>query len=54
MVVVKDITCFSHCEHHMALMYDIVSVLGIYPKGQVIGLSKIPRIVEIRCGKRQL
>lgn len=54
MVVVKDITCFSHCEHHMALMYDMSVSVGYIPKGQVIGLSKIPRIAEMCCKRLQL
>lgn len=54
MVVVKDITCFSHCEHHMALMYDMSISVGYIPKGQVIGLSKIPRIAEMCCKRLQL
>ena len=33
MVVSKDITCFSHCEHHMALMYDMSISIGYIPRG---------------------
>ena len=51
MVVVKDITCFSHCEHHMALMYDMKATVAYIPKGRVIGLSKIARICDA-VGKR--
>ena len=47
-------TCFSHCEHHMALMYDMSISIGYIPKGRVIGLSKIPRIAEMCCKRLQL
>lgn len=56
-LVVKEIKdVFSHCEHHLALMYNMKVVVAYIPKKvkdgyQVIGLSKIPRIVEM-CSKR--
>lgn len=52
---VKDL--FSHCEHHLALMYNMTAVIAYIPKEvesgkyQVVGLSKIPRIAEL-CAKR--
>lgn len=54
-VVVKDIECFSYCEHHLALIYDMkVSVAYLPWNNRVIGLSKIARIVEACCGRLQL
>lgn len=57
-LVVKEIkNIFSHCEHHLALMYNMTVIVAYLPpktadnKYQVIGLSKIPRIVEL-CAKR--
>lgn len=57
-LVVKEIkNIFSHCEHHLALMYNMTVIVAYLPKKtadnkyQVIGLSKIPRIVEL-CAKR--
>ena len=51
LVVEKDITAFSLCEHHLALMYDMRVSIGYIPKGKVIGLSKLNRIVDL-CAKR--
>ena len=51
LVIEKDITCFSMCEHHLALMYDMRVSIGYIPKGKVIGLSKLNRIVDL-CAKR--
>lgn len=57
-LVVKEIkNVYSHCEHHLALMYNMKVVVAYVPvqlengKYKVIGLSKIPRIVDL-CSKR--
>lgn len=57
-LVVKEVkNVFSHCEHHLALMYNMTVVVAYIPKEvgegkyEVIGLSKIPRIVDL-CSKR--
>jgi GTP cyclohydrolase I len=53
-VVVKDIEVFSHCEHHMALMYDMLVTVAYLPTDRVIGLSKIARIADMLCKRLQL
>ena len=53
-VVVKDIDCFSFCEHHLALMYDMRICVGYLPTGRVLGLSKVARIADMVCKRLQL
>ena len=53
MVLVKDIDFYSQCEHHMVPFFGRVHV-GYIPKGKVVGLSKIPRTVDLFARRLQV
>jgi GTP cyclohydrolase I len=53
MVVVRDIEFFSLCEHHLLPFFGKIHVAYL-PKSKVIGLSKIPRIVDVFARRLQI
>jgi GTP cyclohydrolase I len=53
MVILRNIPFYSMCEHHFLPFYGMAHV-GYIPKGRVVGISKIARVVEVLARRPQL
>lgn len=53
LVIVRDIPVYSHCEHHMAPIIGR-AVVGYVPNGQIVGLSKLSRVVDAFARRLQV
>lgn len=53
MILMKDISLYSHCEHHLAPFFGVAHVAYI-PNGRIVGLSKIARLVDIFARRLQV
>ncbi len=53
LVVLRDISFYSMCEHHLLPFYGVAHV-GYIPKGRVVGIGRIARVVEILAHRPQL
>jgi GTP cyclohydrolase I len=53
MVLVRDIPFYTHCEHHLAPFFGTATV-GYIPRGRVVGLSKINRLVDLFARRLQV
>lgn len=53
LIVVKDIPFNSHCIHHM-VQFSGVAKIGYLPKDRVVGLSKLPRILDVYAARLQI
>lgn len=54
MVLVKNIKVFSHCEHHLAPIVGVAHVAYIPSNGQILGLSKLNRLVDMFARRLQV
>ncbi len=53
MIIVTDIPFYSHCEHHLAPFFGVAHIAYV-PKGKILGLSKMPRLVDMYARRLQV